>query len=137
MYLAADGFINLETGESIGITEMLHKHKCVKAVCGIGNPRRFLSSLGDLGFVVEPQIFKDHHAFIESDLVSVDEIPIVCTEKDAIKIQNLEISKANIFYLKVSVSMSSEASEKLVSLLSRREIEPFQRQDEVPKAKVN
>ena len=137
MYLAADGFINLETGESIDIAEMLHKHKRVKAVCGIGNPRRFLSSLGDLGFVVDPQIFKDHHEFVESDLVSEDEIPIVCTEKDAIKIQNLEISKANIFYLKVSVSMSSEASEKLVSLLSRREIEPLQRQDEVPKTKVN
>ena len=136
MYLEADSFINLETGESIETVEMLHKHKLVKAVCGIGNPRRFLSSLGDLGFVVDPQIFKDHHEFVESDLVSVDEIPIVCTEKDAIKIQNLEIPKANIFYLKVSVSMSSEASEKLVSLLSRREIEPLQRQDEVPKTKV-
>ena len=137
MYLAADGFINLETGQTIETAEMLHRHKRVKAVCGIGNPRRFLGSLGDLGFVVEPQIFKDHHAFIESDLVSEDEIPIVCTEKDAIKIQNLGVSKESIFYLKVSVSMSSEASEKLVSLLSRREIEPLQHQDEVHTTKVN
>ena len=89
MHLEADGFINLETGKRIETSEMVFKNKQVKAVCGIGNPRRFLSSLGDLGFVVDPQIFKDHHDFVESDLDSEDEIPIVCTEKDAIKIQNL------------------------------------------------
>ena len=116
---------------------MLYKHKRVKAVCGIGNPRRFLSSLGDLGFVVDPQIFKDHHDFVESDLDSEDEIPIVCTEKDAIKIQNLGVSKENIFYLKVSVAMSPEAGEKLVRLLSTRQIEPLQRKDKIHKAKVN
>ena len=47
---------------------MLHKHKRVKAVCG-WESAPILSSLGDLGFVVDPQIFKDHHEFVESDLV--------------------------------------------------------------------
>ena len=115
---------------------MLYRHKRVKAVCGIGNPHRFLNSLGDLGFVVDPHVFKDHHVFVESDLVFEDEVPIVCTEKDAIKIRNLGVSKQNIFYLKVSVLMSPEASKKLMSLLSRREIEPLHRGDQNPETKL-
>ena len=136
MELSVDGFINLETGQGIEIAAMLLKHKRVKAVCGIGNPHRFLNSLGDLGFVVDPHVFKDHHVFVESDLVFEDEVPIVCTEKDAIKIRNLGVSKQNIFYLKVSVLMSPEASKKLVSLLSRREIEPLHRGDQNSETKL-
>ena len=136
MYLAADGFINLETGESIDIAEMLHKHKRVKAVCGIGNPRRFLSSLR-IWVLWSIRRFLRTITSLLNLICSLKTKSRLSVQKRMIKIQNLEISKANIFYLKVSVSMSSEANEKLVSLLSRREIEPLQRQNEVPKTKVN
>lgn len=69
------------------------------AVCGIGNPEAFFSSLRSNGFnVVGQMVFADHHHFRESDLAdiarharSVSADVIVATLKDAVKIRKDDI----------------------------------------------
>ncbi|GAA0704688.1 tetraacyldisaccharide 4'-kinase [Dokdonella soli] len=57
----------------------------VHAVAAIGNPERFFVSLRAHGIDVVPHAFADHHAFLPSDLAFGDDLPVLMTEKDAIK----------------------------------------------------
>lgn len=57
----------------------------VHAVAGIGNPARFFAMLTqqNIRLVVHP--FPDHHPFARSDLEFGDSLPVLMTEKDAVK----------------------------------------------------
>lgn len=57
----------------------------VHAVAGIGDPPRFFRHLERLGLRVLPHPFPDHHRFSAADLAFGDELPVVMTEKDAVK----------------------------------------------------
>ena len=57
----------------------------VHAVAGIGNPDRFFGQLRIAGFDVTPHPFPDHYAFRDGDLDFGDSLPVVMTEKDAVK----------------------------------------------------
>lgn len=59
----------------------------VHAVTGIGNPERFFQSLGFLGILVKSTSYPDHFDFQITDLQFDDNLPIVITEKDAVKIK--------------------------------------------------
>lgn len=57
----------------------------VHAVAGIGNPRRFFDSLARRGLDVVGHAFPDHHALRRDDLAFADGLPVLMTEKDAVK----------------------------------------------------
>jgi tetraacyldisaccharide 4'-kinase len=57
----------------------------VHAVAGIGNPQRFFDGLRGLGIGVVPHAFADHHAFSAADLEFGNDLPVLMTEKDAVK----------------------------------------------------
>lgn len=57
----------------------------VHAVAGIGNPARFFSHLRGLDIRVIRHEFPDHHAYSPADLVFDEKLPVVMTEKDAVK----------------------------------------------------
>lgn len=57
----------------------------VHGVAGIGDPARFFRHLESLGLEVVPHPFPDHHAFVAADLEFGDTLPVVMTEKDAVK----------------------------------------------------
>lgn len=57
----------------------------VHAVAAIGHPQRFFESLIAQGLEVIPHPFPDHHAFASTDLAFGDELPVLMTEKDAVK----------------------------------------------------
>ncbi|GLQ48604.1 tetraacyldisaccharide 4'-kinase [Dyella flava] len=57
----------------------------VHAVAAIGHPQRFFASLVAQGIEVIPHPFPDHHAFAPSDLAFADGLPVLMTEKDAVK----------------------------------------------------
>ena len=59
----------------------------VHAVAAIGNPERFFDSLRAHGIEVVPHAFADHHAFVPADLAFGEALPVLMTEKDAIKCQ--------------------------------------------------
>ena len=57
----------------------------VHAVAAIGNPARFFTSLAAHGIEVMAHPFADHHAFRPADLAFGDDLPVLMTEKDAVK----------------------------------------------------
>jgi tetraacyldisaccharide 4'-kinase len=57
----------------------------VHAVAGIGHPQRFFDALAAEGLLIEPHPFPDHHAFSAADLDFGDDLPVLMTEKDAMK----------------------------------------------------
>jgi tetraacyldisaccharide 4'-kinase len=57
----------------------------VHAVAAIGHPQRFFASLAGQGIEAIPHPFADHHAFTPADLAFGDGLPVLMTEKDAVK----------------------------------------------------
>ncbi|UJB21033.1 MULTISPECIES: tetraacyldisaccharide 4'-kinase [Lysobacter] len=58
----------------------------VHAVAGIGDPERYFSMLRGFGIAVVPHAFPDHHCYVESDFAFGSKLPVLMTEKDAVKI---------------------------------------------------
>jgi tetraacyldisaccharide 4'-kinase len=83
MRLDGDLAVPLRGGEAQPLAAFAGQR--VHAVAAIGNPERFFASLRARGIEVVPHAFDDHHAFTPGDLAFGDEMPVLMTEKDAIK----------------------------------------------------
>lgn len=57
----------------------------VHAVAGIGEPERFFAMLRGAGIAVVPHAFPDHHLYTPADFEFGSRLPILMTEKDAVK----------------------------------------------------
>ena len=57
------------------------------AAAGIGDPNRFFVHVGRSGAKVIPHPFPDHHPFSAQDLEFGDGLPVILTEKDAVKLR--------------------------------------------------
>jgi tetraacyldisaccharide 4'-kinase len=57
----------------------------VHGVAGIGDPSRFFATLAAAGLEVVPHPFPDHARYAAADLQFDDELPVLMTEKDAVK----------------------------------------------------
>lgn len=75
----------------------------VHAVAGIGHPPRFFDQLAAQGYEVVPHPFPDHHAYRAADLVFRPALPLVMTEKDAVKCAG--IAPDNSWYVPVRASL--------------------------------
>lgn len=73
------------TGAAHGLPLAQWRGRSVHAVAGIGNPERFFASLRAAGLELRPHAFADHHAFSAADLAFGDDLPVLMTEKDAVK----------------------------------------------------
>lgn len=62
------------------------KDRPVHGVAGIGNPERFFSMLEREGLEVLRHPFPDHHAFRPGELQFGDGLPVLMTEKDAVRL---------------------------------------------------
>jgi tetraacyldisaccharide 4'-kinase len=60
----------------------------VHAVAGIGDPNRFFLHLARLGMKPLPHPFPDHHPFTPQELDFGDGLPVMLTEKDAVKLRH-------------------------------------------------
>jgi len=79
----ADAFSLDETLPARRLTEFAGQR--VHAVAGIGNPARFFSQLRAAGIDIVEHAFDDHHAFAPADIAFGDGLPVLMTEKDAVK----------------------------------------------------
>jgi tetraacyldisaccharide 4'-kinase len=84
------------------------------AVAGIARPERFFATLHRYGWRFQTRVFSDHHRFSLNDTIS--ELPIVMTEKDAIKCQNQAITEC--WVLSWECELSQAFSQWLESRLS-------------------
>lgn len=57
----------------------------VHAVAGIGNPKRFFDQLRARSIILIEHPFNDHYAYQAGDINFDDNLPVVMTEKDAVK----------------------------------------------------
>jgi tetraacyldisaccharide 4'-kinase len=57
----------------------------VHAVAAIGHPSRFFGSLRAASIEVVEHAFADHHAYIADELDFCDQLPVLMTDKDAVK----------------------------------------------------
>ncbi len=83
----------------------------VHAVAGIGNPQRFFACLAALGMEVLAHPFADHHALTARELAFGDELPVLMTEKDAVKCA--AFANPRLWYVPVSVELSEHDARAL------------------------
>ncbi|MFC1689690.1 tetraacyldisaccharide 4'-kinase [Pseudomonadota bacterium] len=84
---------SLESGQSWRLAQF---GGCkANAVAGVGNPARFFNLLHHARIKTTEHIFPDHHVFSADDFKSMDPtLPILMTEKDAVKCRSLGLKNA-------------------------------------------
>lgn len=112
MELQANNVVNVKTGVSVELTrfiaENLAGNNQVNAVAGIGDPKRFFTTLEQYGFTLNMvKGFVDHQDFTAEDLQQFsEELPLLMTEKDAVKCTSF--AKDNFWYLPVDAVFLKE-----------------------------
>jgi tetraacyldisaccharide 4'-kinase len=76
----------------------------VHAVAGIGNPGAFFAALRAAGLIVDGKALPDHAPIAASDLMFNDALPVLMTEKDAVKCRAFADSRCWSVELKLLVS---------------------------------
>jgi tetraacyldisaccharide 4'-kinase len=104
-----NGKLSLPLGEFSG--------KSVHAVAAIGNPRRFFRMLESHGMQVIPHAYRDHLKLSAKHLEFGDTLPIVMTEKDAVKCGGLSVS--NCWYVQVTVTFPNAGRSNWLEELNR------------------
>ncbi|HBY85620.1 MAG TPA: tetraacyldisaccharide 4'-kinase [Colwellia sp.] len=114
MTLVASELCNLVTDERIKLTDFIKQNSAVNAIAGIGAPQRFFDTLKEHQLkVINQQSFVDHHAFALADFTDFDDnIPLLMTEKDAVKCHSF--CKENWWYLPVDAAFSDKDRQLLI-----------------------
>lgn len=73
------------------------------AVCAIGQPEQFFNFLTPRFNIVEKVVFDDHHSYSKKELENI-KMPIITTEKDAVKIKDFDLD--NVYALKLRLSLN-------------------------------
>jgi tetraacyldisaccharide 4'-kinase len=84
----------------------------VHAVAGIGNPQRFFRDLRARGIELVEHPFPDHHPFTAADLTFGDGLPVLMTQKDAVRCK--EIEDARLWYVPVVARFSELQAQELL-----------------------
>jgi tetraacyldisaccharide 4'-kinase len=109
MTVAASTAYRVDGGESRPL-DAFRKTRA-HAVAGIGNPARFFHDLRGRGIDIIEHAFPDHHPFTAGELNFQDGLPVLMTEKDAVKCR--EFAKRQFWYVPVTARFS-EAHEHAV-----------------------
>ena len=88
--------MHLRAGDAFNLRDPSRAHaldtfagRRVHAIAGIGHPPRFFAMLREQGVEVVEHPFPDHHAYSARDLAFGDSLPVLMTEKDAVKCRAL------------------------------------------------
>lgn len=94
------------------------KGRLVHAVCGLGHPQRFFSALEGLGLRILCHPFPDHYSFSAKDICFNDDLPVIMTEKDAVKCTLFADDRH--WYLTVEAELPTLFEKQILSRLARR-----------------
>lgn len=95
-------FINVADPERIEkCVDFVARYPHVNALAAIGNPSRFLHTLRSLALVAELRSLPDHAELSLAHCQFDNSWPVVCTEKDAVKLRALESLPENVWYLEI------------------------------------
>lgn len=123
MEVAACAFVGLAGGERLDVRTFASRYPDVHAVAGIGNPARFAHTLQQLGMRPLLHPLGDHHVFDGSEVEFDDAWPVVCTEKDAVKLRHLDQSLHNCWYLEIDLVLSQTVRDRLAEILREKGIQ--------------
>lgn len=123
-YSSIVSFRHLATNELYDANQFIGWN--VAVMCGIGNPQAFSEDLMKSGLnIVAENFFSDHHAFTQEDLEKVVQTArnaganaIMTTEKDAVRLENLQLSDEMPVYV-AQLELQSDDEVRLKSLLLR------------------
>ncbi len=87
----------------------------VHAVAGIGNPARFFRDLESRSLDLIRHPFPDHHPFASGELAFSDDLPILMTEKDAVRCSGLATRR--MWYVPVTAHFDEADSSALLDLV--------------------
>lgn len=96
--LQPTALVNLHSGERVAL-DHFPPGQALHAVAGIGNPQRFFTTLEALNWRPVPHAFADHASFGAAELQFSPALPLVMTEKDAVKCR--AFAAADWWYLAV------------------------------------
>jgi tetraacyldisaccharide 4'-kinase len=106
--------------DALGATRPLESFRGqrVHAVAGIGNPARFFAELRAHGTEVLEHAFPDHHPFSGAELQFGDGLPVLMTEKDAVKCA--AFANPRMWYVPVAAQFpAADAHELLRRVLAK------------------
>jgi tetraacyldisaccharide 4'-kinase len=89
----------------------------VHAVAAIGHPERFFTSLRSRGLRLIAHAFPDHHRFTPADLAFGDDLPILMTEKDAVKCESFATPQT--WFVPATAELPEVFATRLETLLGR------------------
>jgi len=104
------------TGASRPLEEF--RHQRVHAVAGIGNPARFFRALAAHGIELIEHPFPDHHPFRPEELAFDDGLPVLMTEKDAVRCGAW--TSASMWYVPASAELSPIDAQAMLAAIGRR-----------------
>ncbi|MGH8218638.1 MAG: tetraacyldisaccharide 4'-kinase [Steroidobacteraceae bacterium] len=84
----------------------------VHAVAGIGHPARFFRSLAARGLHLIEHAFPDHHRFARGELDFADDLPILMTEKDAVRCTSFATPR--MWYVPVDAALEEADAARLL-----------------------
>ncbi len=114
-YLASDAYPVGHIDAPQELSRFPQKH--VHAIAGIGNPEHFFSMLRSKGLRVKAHPFPDHHPFTSADLNFSDNLPILMTEKDAVKIE--PFANERHWFVPITAELPAAFGHRLQQLLKR------------------
>ncbi|RTE65723.1 tetraacyldisaccharide 4'-kinase [Amphritea opalescens] len=115
MTLEAGSLVSLSTHQVVEPSAWRGPRQ-VNAVAAIGNPVRFAQTLASLGFTPQLHPFADHHQYSRADVTFAQPLPLIMTEKDAVKCDHLGLDDA--WYLQVNAMMDKSFSASLEAILN-------------------
>jgi len=89
----------------------------VHAVAGIGHPQRFFDMLRAAGLQVIEHAFPDHHVFSAAELDFGDGLPVLMTDKDAVKCRRFDTE--NLWSVSVEAVPDPDFGAALLARLQR------------------
>lgn len=87
----------------------------VHAVAATGNPTAFFTMLAGQGLRVTPHPFPDHYRFRRGDFMAMRDAPIVMTQKDAVKCDDMALGDA--WFTHAVAELDEKFDNQLVALL--------------------
>ncbi len=112
-YLYGDLVSILDPTKTMPISELSGTQ--VHAVAGIGNPDRFFACLRNQKLQIIKHDFPDHHQFSREDINFNDGLPVVMTEKDAVKC--MDIATEHHWYLPIKANLPEAFNFRLDTLM--------------------
>lgn len=117
MQLVPAALQSLHGGEAKPLSDWAGRQ--VHAVAGIGHPQRFFAGLREAGLILHEHVFPDHYPYRDGELDFSDGLPVLMTEKDAVKYR--PYARENHWYLPVDAHLSEEFARQLMLLLENKD----------------